>query len=184
LRGAAVREIQDRCQTIAAGQGVEIRFSINHEVDSVSMAPWLRDVVGEAVTDVASGRFDVPREVILSHGGTASTGVDEIGGVRSDFENGSKSVTGHSTATEVDRATCSASARGESYESMTSGAGHDAQYMARITSVAMLFVRCKDGISHSPHEHVDPKDAAVGAITLLRAVERLAELEANRGRRD
>jgi allantoate deiminase len=42
--------------------------------------------------------------------------------------------------------------------SLPSGAGHDAAAMATITRVAMLFVRCKGGISHNPAESVALKD--------------------------
>jgi acetylornithine deacetylase/succinyl-diaminopimelate desuccinylase-like protein len=47
-----------------------------------------------------------------------------------------------------------------------SGAGHDAAVMARITEMAMLFVRCKGGISHNPAESVTEEDVAV-AIDVL-----------------
>ncbi|HET6309697.1 MAG TPA: allantoate amidohydrolase [Candidatus Nitrosotalea sp.] len=47
-----------------------------------------------------------------------------------------------------------------------SGAGHDAVVMAGITDVAMLFVRCKGGISHNPAESVTEEDVAV-AIDVL-----------------
>jgi len=41
---------------------------------------------------------------------------------------------------------------------LPSGAGHDAVAFAESTAVAMLFVRCKDGLSHHPDEHVDLED--------------------------
>ena len=41
---------------------------------------------------------------------------------------------------------------------LSSGAGHDAVAFAESTSVGMLFVRCKDGLSHHPDEHVDTED--------------------------
>jgi allantoate deiminase len=43
-----------------------------------------------------------------------------------------------------------------------SGAGHDAVTVSRLTSeVAMVFVRCKDGVSHHPDESVRLDDVAV-----------------------
>jgi allantoate deiminase len=45
--------------------------------------------------------------------------------------------------------------------SLPSGAGHDAAAMAAITLVAMLFVRCKGGISHHPDESASEKDIRV-----------------------
>jgi allantoate deiminase len=44
---------------------------------------------------------------------------------------------------------------------LPSGAGHDAGALAAITQVAMLFVRCKGGISHNPAEAVTTEDVAV-----------------------
>jgi allantoate deiminase len=54
-----------------------------------------------------------------------------------------------------------------------SGAGHDAVVMAGITDVAMLFVRCKGGISHNPAESVTEEDAAVAIDVLGKFMELL-----------
>jgi allantoate deiminase len=54
---------------------------------------------------------------------------------------------------------------------MPSGAGHDGMAMVDIADVAMLFVRCRGGISHHPDEHVDVADADAGARVLLRLIE-------------
>ena len=56
---------------------------------------------------------------------------------------------------------------------MQSGAGHDAQDMARITPVGMIFVPSVDGISHSPKEFTSPEDMANGANVLLRTILKL-----------
>ncbi|HEV8192360.1 MAG TPA: allantoate amidohydrolase [Ktedonobacterales bacterium] len=55
-----------------------------------------------------------------------------------------------------------------------SGAGHDAVPMSQIADVAMLFVRCKGGVSHSPAESVAPEDVAVAIEVLERFLQRLA----------
>lgn len=55
---------------------------------------------------------------------------------------------------------------------LPSGAGHDGMAMIDIADVAMLFVRCRGGISHNPAEHVEPADAAAGARVLLRFIEK------------
>ena len=54
---------------------------------------------------------------------------------------------------------------------LASGAGHDGMAMIDVTDVAMLFVRCRGGISHNPAEHVEPADADAGARVLLRLIE-------------
>lgn len=64
----------------------------------------------------------------------------------------------------------SADALGYSHARMPSGAGHDAQSMAELGPVGMIFVPSKDGISHSPLEHTDAEDVVRGANVLLRSV--------------
>ena len=54
---------------------------------------------------------------------------------------------------------------------LPSGAGHDGMAMIDIADVAMLFVRCRGGISHNPAEHVETADADAGARVLLRLIE-------------
>ncbi len=56
---------------------------------------------------------------------------------------------------------------GLEWESLASGAGHDAQAVANIASVAMIFVPSLDGISHSKEEYSTPQDCANGAQVLL-----------------
>ncbi|PWN52673.1 amidase [Violaceomyces palustris] len=53
---------------------------------------------------------------------------------------------------------------------IVSGAGHDSVYTAMHCPTAMLFVRCKDGLSHTPVEYSSPEDIEVGAKVLLDAV--------------
>jgi N-carbamoyl-L-amino-acid hydrolase len=63
-----------------------------------------------------------------------------------------------------------ADALGLSWVSMPSGAGHDAQDIARIAPTGMLFVPSRDGISHSPREFTTKDDMANGADVLLRSL--------------
>ena len=58
------------------------------------------------------------------------------------------------------------------YTSMptVSGAGHDAVYMARLAPSGMIFVPCKDGISHNEIEYAKPEHLAAGCNVLLHAV--------------
>jgi N-carbamoyl-L-amino-acid hydrolase len=56
---------------------------------------------------------------------------------------------------------------------MVSGAGHDAQMMARICPAAMIFVPSRDGISHNPREHTDADQLLAGAEVLLDVARRL-----------
>jgi allantoate deiminase len=56
---------------------------------------------------------------------------------------------------------------------LPSGAGHDAVPMATLCPAAMLFVRCKGGISHNPAESITLADADIAARVLFEAVRRL-----------
>jgi beta-ureidopropionase / N-carbamoyl-L-amino-acid hydrolase len=62
---------------------------------------------------------------------------------------------------------------------IVSGAGHDSAYVARVTPTAMIFVPCREGLSHNEAEHAERDHVAAGADVLLRAVldtdRRLAE---------
>lgn len=64
-------------------------------------------------------------------------------------------------------------ALGLGHRRMTSGAGHDAMHVARAAPVAMLFVPCREGLSHHPDEHAETADVAAGAAVLLDALRRL-----------
>jgi allantoate deiminase len=63
-----------------------------------------------------------------------------------------------------------AEASGEPYMVMHSGAAHDTMSIADRVPSAMVFVPCKDGISHSPEEDAEPADAALGAEVMLNAI--------------
>jgi allantoate deiminase len=59
--------------------------------------------------------------------------------------------------------------------SLVSGAGHDAVVMAALTPVAMLFVRCREGLSHHPDEYASPADIDVALRVMVDFLERLAK---------
>ncbi|HEX5211470.1 MAG TPA: M20 family metallo-hydrolase [Pseudolabrys sp.] len=53
---------------------------------------------------------------------------------------------------------------------MISRAGHDAAFVSRVAPAAMIFVPCKDGISHNEAEYSSKEQCAAGAQVLLQAV--------------
>lgn len=67
-----------------------------------------------------------------------------------------------------------ASARQLGWRRMTSGAGHDAQMIARIAPTAMIFVPSRGGISHNPAEFTEDTDLIAGANVLLDVAQRLS----------
>jgi hydantoinase/carbamoylase family amidase len=78
-------------------------------------------------------------------------------------------------ATPMDRRvvtvlTDAAQASGEPHRTMPSGAAHDTMCVAPFVPSAMVFVPCRDGVSHSPAERAEPADAAVAAEVVLNAL--------------
>lgn len=63
---------------------------------------------------------------------------------------------------------------GHSVKRLPSGAGHDAQMLARVCPTAMIFVPSHLGISHNPAEHTDDQDLVHGANVLLDTMWHLA----------
>lgn len=63
-----------------------------------------------------------------------------------------------------------AKALGYSHMNAVSGAGHDAVYMARLAPSGMVFVPCKDGISHNEIEDAKPEHLEAGCNVLLHAM--------------
>jgi N-carbamoyl-L-amino-acid hydrolase len=53
---------------------------------------------------------------------------------------------------------------------IVSGAGHDAVYVAGVAPTAMIFVPCREGISHNELEDAKPADLAAGCNVLLHAM--------------
>jgi N-carbamoyl-L-amino-acid hydrolase len=68
---------------------------------------------------------------------------------------------------------------GFSNREIVSGAGHDSVYLSRVAPTAMIFVPCKDGISHNEIEDAKPDELAAGCDVLLRAIIERANAAAN-----
>lgn len=54
---------------------------------------------------------------------------------------------------------------------LPSGAGHDGLMLSKICPIAMLFVRCKRGVSHNPEEYASPADMGLAIAALMRFIE-------------
>jgi N-carbamoyl-L-amino-acid hydrolase len=65
-------------------------------------------------------------------------------------------------------------ALGYSHRRITSGAGHDACNLANVVPSAMIFVPCKDGVSHNELEDATQADCTAGANALMHTVLALA----------
>jgi N-carbamoyl-L-amino-acid hydrolase len=75
----------------------------------------------------------------------------------------------------VDLVETTARAQGHEVRRLPSGAGHDAQMLARACPAGMVFVPSVNGISHNVTEHTEPDDIAAGANVLLHVLLGLAE---------
>jgi N-carbamoyl-L-amino-acid hydrolase len=73
-----------------------------------------------------------------------------------------------------------ASALGLTSVELPSGAGHDAQSMAQLAPMGMIFVPSVGGISHSPKEYTHPGDCINGGSMLLNAIMRLDQMDWSR----
>lgn len=59
--------------------------------------------------------------------------------------------------------------------SLVSGAGHDGVVMSALAPVAMLFVRCRDGLSHHPDEYASPADLKIALRVMVDFLERMGQ---------
>jgi N-carbamoyl-L-amino-acid hydrolase len=58
---------------------------------------------------------------------------------------------------------------------MVSRAYHDSLFMARVAPISMIFIPCRDGVSHRPDEYADPEAIRAGVEVLARTLATLAE---------
>ena len=74
----------------------------------------------------------------------------------------------------IDLVEATAHRLGHSTRRMPSGAGHDAQMLARVCPTSMVFVPSVNGLSHNIAEHTHPADVSAGADVLLHVLLTLA----------
>ncbi|SMF59119.1 N-carbamoyl-L-amino-acid hydrolase [Xaviernesmea oryzae] len=75
----------------------------------------------------------------------------------------------------------SAERHGFAHLDLLSAAGHDARQMAPLTRSAMIFIPCRDGLSHHPDEWAEPAHVAAGATVLLDLLLQEAGVSFNQG---
>ncbi len=64
--------------------------------------------------------------------------------------------------------------QGIAYKKMVSRAYHDSLFMARLAPIAMIFIPCRNGVSHRPDEYAKPEDIALGTRVLAQTLAKLA----------
>ena len=152
-------------------------------------APWGRATFGDIKAEPGS-RNTVPERLVvnidLRHPDPAV--LDEMDRLFRDFVDETceeKGLLGrveeiwHMPVTEFDPdcvdAIRSATAElGYSSMEMVSGAGHDALYLAKVAPTSMIFVPCKDGVSHNEAEDAKLEDLEAGCNVLLHAMLKMA----------
>ncbi len=65
-------------------------------------------------------------------------------------------------------------AEGASYKKMVSRAYHDSSFIATVAPIAMIFIPCRNGVSHRPDEYSTPESIALGTRVLALALAKLA----------
>lgn len=96
-------------------------------------------------------------------------------GVKVEIEVVNADAPAESSPAIIDAISQSADELGLRYTKMVSRAYHDSLFMARIAPMAMIFIPCRDGVSHRPDEYSKPEDIANGARVLAHTLAKLAE---------
>jgi N-carbamoyl-L-amino-acid hydrolase len=102
--------------------------------------------------------------------GTEARRIGEANGTTFEFRSLHENVPAPSDPAVREMIDASAKALGYTTRHMPSGAGHDAQAMAQLGPMGMIFIPSIGGISHSPKEYSTPEDCARGAMVLMGAV--------------
>ena len=155
--------LDKRCQVATVGQLVVVPNSTNIIPGKVTLTIEVRDLDRKKTMATMKHLHERAQEIALRSG------------VQIEF----------SARTPIDSVPCSSLVRqtieqscvdlGFEFQTLPSGAGHDAQMMAKLAPIGMIFVPSMGGISHSPREFTSSEDCARGAQVLLESILRLDE---------
>ena len=137
--------------------------------------PGLKNVIPGEVRlglDIRSVDAESYRAVAGEIGAFAQTAADRRG-MRAEYLERSNTPPTRMHENVVDALTQAARESGERFRLMPSGAGHDTQLVAALVPSAMVFVPCKDGVSHDPAEEARPQDAALAVEVMVNAIREL-----------
>jgi N-carbamoyl-L-amino-acid hydrolase len=96
-------------------------------------------------------------------------------GVKVEIEVVNADAPAESSAAIIDAIEISAKELGLGYKKMVSRAYHDSLFMARVAPMAMIFIPCRNGVSHRPDEYAKPEDIACGTEVLAHTLAKLAQ---------
>ena len=129
---------------------VTISIDIRHRDDGVRTDAW-HSILARTREIARERRLEATEEELLDH----------------------PSVQCSSHLSDLLHATATAAA-GDGVMRLTSGAGHDAAAIAEIAPIAMLFIRCAEGVSHDPAEKVERRDVELATDTVVGFLSQLA----------
>jgi allantoate deiminase len=162
--------------TLAAEKLARITAGLVATVGSLTVSPGAANVIPGAVVHTLDVRHakDAARRAALFKLGRLAAQIAKKRGLKVSWQrtqdNGAVACSPALTAT-LERSV--KAVQGKSL-SLVSGAGHDGVVMSALTPVAMLFVRCRDGLSHHPDEYASPKDLTVALAVMTDFLEKLA----------
>jgi allantoate deiminase len=173
-----------RCDALAAAAGwigaVEAeagaRDGLVATVGEIAVEPGAANVIpgrAAASLDVRHAEDAVREEAVRSLRARA-TEIAAARGVAVDWDELQATRAVRCSPELTDELAAAVAETGNEAPRLTSGAGHDAAMMSAVTPVAMLFVRCADGISHHPDESVTEDDVAAALDATTRFIERVA----------
>lgn len=128
----------------------ELRLDLRHELDHVREQAFAE--IKKSIEAVAVSRNIESELTLVQHTPATQMDHDLVANVKEAIEDSELPV-----------------------KTMVSGAGHDAMIMAQIAPSCMLFVRCRDGVSHHPDEFVEPEDVCVALQVMVNSLIRISE---------
>jgi allantoate deiminase len=142
-------------------------------VGQTKVMPGAINVIPDRVEFVLDLRAssDPPRQAALSDFLSRSQALAAARGCTVAFDTYHDCPTAPCAPWIVDRLCESLTSLGLPAPRLVSGAGHDGQSMTHLTDFAMLFVRCKGGISHNPLESAEVADMGLAVAALIRFIE-------------
>ncbi|WP_404338579.1 allantoate amidohydrolase [Sphingomonas sp. MMS12-HWE2-04] len=170
---AAAAEMVLAAEACAAGDASDLVATVGR----MEVAPGAANVIPGRVTftlDIRAGeriRRDAAAQAILAR----FAAIAEARRVAIATQQTNDLAASPCDAALSDLLAASVAAQGIAPLRLVSGAGHDAMILAALCPTAMLFVRCKGGVSHNPAEHVAPQDAEIALQVMLGFLDRLGE---------
>ena len=138
----------------------------------ILQSPAANTIAGQASFSLdVRAPSDARREAAVRDIGAAIAAIAERRGVQAESAFTYNAPAATCDAKLMDALAAAMARQGLPARRLPSGAGHDGMALDGVFPLAMLFVRCRGGVSHNPAEYASPEDIDVGARVLLDFVE-------------